>query len=42
MHALDGWGEEYTTVLREIDAAAVAPRDEVDEDPCKRSGSGRY
>eukprot|EP00913_Durusdinium_trenchii_P028526 g26754.t1 len=28
MHALDGWGEEYTTVLREIDAAAVAPRDE--------------
>lgn len=32
MHALDGWGEEYTTVLREIDAAAVAPRDEVDED----------
>eukprot|EP00434_Breviolum_minutum_P014073 symbB.v1.2.012409.t1/scaffold831.1/size159220/5 len=26
IHALDGWTEEYSGVLREIDAAAVAPR----------------
>ena len=32
MHALDNWGEEYASVLREIDAAAVAPRDETDQE----------